>query len=111
MHARHPDVSGSVTRDGVTVGYDVYGDGHSPTVVLLPTWAMADSEHWKAQTPVLARRYRVIVVHGRRRPPPPAAGTASSSCTAAGPDARTGPPDPSSIRSPSRPPTCWPCWT
>jgi pimeloyl-ACP methyl ester carboxylesterase/predicted glycosyltransferase len=65
MHARHPDVSGSVTRDGVTVGYDVYGDGHSPTVVLLPTWAMADSEHWKAQTPVLARRYRVVVVHGR----------------------------------------------
>ena len=65
MHARLPDVSGSVTRAGVTVGYDVHGDANRPTVVLLPTWAIADSEHWKAQVPVLARRHRVVVVHGR----------------------------------------------
>jgi pimeloyl-ACP methyl ester carboxylesterase/predicted glycosyltransferase len=65
MRARQPDRSGSVTRGGVTVGYDLYGEGHSPTVVLLPTWAIATSQHWKAQLPVLARRYRVITVEGR----------------------------------------------
>src|SRR3954469_21100172 len=80
MRARQPDSSGSVTRDGVTVGYDVYGAGHSPTVVLTPTWAIAQSQHWKAQIPVLARRYRVITVEGRGngradRPTDPAAYT------------------------------------
>src|SRR4051794_38862245 len=80
MRARQPDSSGSVTRDGVTVGYDVYGARHSPTVVLTPTWAIAQSQHWKAQIPVLARRYRVITVEGRGngradRPVDPAAYT------------------------------------
>src|SRR3954451_10915060 len=80
MRARQPDSSGSVTRDGVTVGCDVYGAGHSPTVVLTPTWAIAQSQHWKAQIPVLARRYRVITVEGRGngradRPVDPAAYT------------------------------------
>jgi pimeloyl-ACP methyl ester carboxylesterase/predicted glycosyltransferase len=80
MRARLPDLSGSVTREGVTVGYDVYGEGNSPTVVLLPTWALAQSEHWKAQIPALARRHRVITVEGRGngradRPTDPAAHT------------------------------------
>src|SRR4051794_20277051 len=80
MRARQPDSSGSVTRDGVTVGYDVHGADHSPTVVLTPTWAIAQSQHWKAQVPVLARRYRVITVEGRGngradRPTDPAAYT------------------------------------
>src|SRR4051794_16658103 len=80
MRARQPDSSGSVTRDGVTVGYDVYGADHSPTVVLTPTWAIAQTQHWKAQIPVLARRYRVVTVEGRGngradRPTDPAAHT------------------------------------
>jgi pimeloyl-ACP methyl ester carboxylesterase/predicted glycosyltransferase len=80
MRARPPDLSGSVTRGTVTVGYDVYGEGHTPTVVLTPTWALAHSRHWKAQIPVLARRYRVITVEGRGngradRPTDPAAYT------------------------------------
>jgi pimeloyl-ACP methyl ester carboxylesterase/predicted glycosyltransferase len=65
MRARQPDLSGSVSRDGITVGYDVYGERHTPTVVLTPTWAIAQSPHWKAQIPVLARRHRVITVEGR----------------------------------------------
>src|SRR3954447_4103178 len=65
MRARQPDSSGSVSRDGITIGYDVYGADHSPTIVLTPTWAIAHSRHWKAQIPVLARRYRVITVEGR----------------------------------------------
>ena len=78
MRARQPDRTGSVTRDGVTVGFDVYGDGNAPTVVLALTWAIAQTEHWKAQIPVLARRYRVLTVEGRGngradRPSDPAA--------------------------------------
>src|SRR3954468_537932 len=80
MRARQPDSSGSVTRDGVNVEYDVHGADHSPTVVLTPTWAIAQSRHWKAQIPVLARRYRVLTVEGRGngradRPTDPAAYT------------------------------------
>jgi pimeloyl-ACP methyl ester carboxylesterase/predicted glycosyltransferase len=78
MRARQPDLTGSVAHGGVTVGYDVYGDGNTPTVVLLPTWAIAQTQHWKAQIPVLARRYRVLTIEGRGngradRPTDPAA--------------------------------------
>ncbi|HET7531008.1 MAG TPA: alpha/beta fold hydrolase [Mycobacteriales bacterium] len=64
MRARDPDRSGTIVRNGVRIAYDVYGDDLTPTVVLCPTWAIADSRHWKAQIPVLARRYRVLVVDG-----------------------------------------------
>src|SRR3954470_31450 len=80
MRARPPDLSGSVSRGAVTVGYDVYGADHSPTLVLTPTWAIAQSQHWKAQIPVLARRCRIVTVEGRGngradRPTDPAAYT------------------------------------
>ncbi|THG31709.1 alpha/beta hydrolase [Naasia lichenicola] len=65
MRALLPDESGAVDRDGVSIGYDVYGDADAPAIVLLPTWAIADAMHWKAQIPVLARRFRVITVDGR----------------------------------------------
>ena len=65
MRAREPDWSGVIERDGVKVGYDVYGEGHTPTVFLLPTWAITHAMHWKAQVPVLARRYRVITMDPR----------------------------------------------
>jgi pimeloyl-ACP methyl ester carboxylesterase len=65
MRARQPDRSGDITRGGVRVAYDVYGEGNTPTVVLLPAWMITHSGHWKAQVPVLARRYRVITVDPR----------------------------------------------
>jgi pimeloyl-ACP methyl ester carboxylesterase/predicted glycosyltransferase len=65
MRAREPDRSGFISRDGVRVAYDVHGEGNSPTVLLMPTWSIANVEHWKFQLPVLARRYRVIAVDGR----------------------------------------------
>ena len=37
MRAREPDRSGVIERDGVKVAYDVYGEGHTPAVFLLPT--------------------------------------------------------------------------
>ena len=44
--------------------YEVYGDG-DPTVLLLPTWSIIHSRHWKAQIPYLARHFRVVTFDGR----------------------------------------------
>src|SRR6185437_13795699 len=65
MRPRQPDRSGVITRDGVRVAWEVHGDQNSPSVLLLPTWSIADAGHCKFQIPVLARRYRVVVVEGR----------------------------------------------
>jgi pimeloyl-ACP methyl ester carboxylesterase/predicted glycosyltransferase len=82
MRARQPDVQGVVGgRDGgVASAYDVFNQGGSPTVLLLPTWTITHAMHWKAQVPVLARHYRVITMDGRgngrsARPADPAAYT------------------------------------
>jgi pimeloyl-ACP methyl ester carboxylesterase/predicted glycosyltransferase len=65
MRARQPDRQGFITRvDGTRIGYDVYGEDHAPTVLLLPTWMINHSMHWKMQVPVLARHHRVITVDG-----------------------------------------------
>ncbi|MGH3563312.1 MAG: alpha/beta fold hydrolase, partial [Mycobacterium sp.] len=53
-----------MTRDGVPVHFDVYGQGLT-TVLLLPTWSIVDSRIWKAQVPFLARHYRVVTFDGR----------------------------------------------
>ena len=62
--ARYPDESGFVERDGVRVFYEVYGSGE-PTVLLLPTWSVIHSRHWKMQIPYLARHFRVVAFDGR----------------------------------------------
>src|SRR5215467_13690699 len=62
--ARYPDESGFVERDGVRSFYEVYGKGE-PTVLLLPTWSIVHSRHWKMQIPYLARHCRVITFDGR----------------------------------------------
>ena len=62
--ARYPDEEGFVERDGVRLFYEVYGAG-APTILLLPTWALVHSRHWKAQIPSLARHYRVVTFDGR----------------------------------------------
>jgi pimeloyl-ACP methyl ester carboxylesterase len=64
MRAREPDFQGVVERDGVRVGYDVFGTGE-PAIVLLTSWAIVHARQWKAQIPYLARRFRVIAVEGR----------------------------------------------
>lgn len=63
MRARYPDTQGTVVRDGVSLGYEVYGSGDT-TVLLLPTWTIIHSRFWKFQVPYLARRYRVISYDG-----------------------------------------------
>jgi pimeloyl-ACP methyl ester carboxylesterase/predicted glycosyltransferase len=63
--ARYPDVEGHVERDGVRVFYEVYGQDHRTSVVLLPTWSIITGRHWKAQIPYLARHFRVVTLDGR----------------------------------------------
>jgi pimeloyl-ACP methyl ester carboxylesterase/predicted glycosyltransferase len=63
MRARQPDLQGYVERDGVRIGYEVFGTGGT-TVLLLPTWSIVHSRHWKAQTAFLGRHYRVITYDG-----------------------------------------------
>ena len=62
--ARYPDDCGYVERDGVRIFYEVYGFGQ-PTVLLLPTWSIVHSRHWKMQIPYLARHCRVLTFDGR----------------------------------------------
>lgn len=62
--AGYPDETGYVERDGVSVYYEVYGAGE-PTVLLLPTWSIMHSRHWKMQIPYLARDCRVVTFDGR----------------------------------------------
>ena len=68
MRARQPDIVGSVERDGVRVGYEVFepleGSGR-PTLVLLTSWAIVHMRQWKLQVPALARRFRVVTMEGR----------------------------------------------
>jgi pimeloyl-ACP methyl ester carboxylesterase/predicted glycosyltransferase len=62
--ARYPDKTGYVERAGVRSYYEVYGTGE-PTVLLLPTWSLIHSRHWKMQVPYLARHCRVVTFDGR----------------------------------------------
>lgn len=63
--AADPDVDGVVVRDGVEIAYEVFGADRSPTVLLLPTWSIIPSRHWKAQVGHLSRHYRVVTFDGR----------------------------------------------
>jgi pimeloyl-ACP methyl ester carboxylesterase/predicted glycosyltransferase len=62
--ARYPDEEGYVEREGVRIFYELYGEGE-PTVLLLPTWSIVHSRHWKMQIPYLARHCRVLTFDGR----------------------------------------------
>jgi pimeloyl-ACP methyl ester carboxylesterase/predicted glycosyltransferase len=62
--ARYPDESGYVERDGIKVYWEVYGAGEQ-TILLMPTWSIIHSRHWKMQIPYLARHCRVLVFDGR----------------------------------------------
>jgi pimeloyl-ACP methyl ester carboxylesterase/predicted glycosyltransferase len=64
MRACQPIRDGYVEREGVKLHYEVYGSGE-PTVLLLPTWSVMHSRHWKMQIPYLARHCRVVTFDGR----------------------------------------------
>jgi pimeloyl-ACP methyl ester carboxylesterase len=62
--ARWPDERGVVQRDGVQIHWELYGTA-GPPILLLPTWTIIHSRHWKAQIGYLARHFRVAVFDGR----------------------------------------------
>src|SRR5690242_1084770 len=62
--ARQPDETGFIERDGVHVFWERYGEG-APTILLMPTWSLFHSRHWKFQIPYLARLFRVVTFDGR----------------------------------------------
>ena len=77
MRARQPDQTGYVERAGVRVYYETFGAGE-PAVLLLPTWSIIHSRHWKSQIHFLARYSQVITYDPRGnglsdRPTDPAA--------------------------------------
>lgn len=64
MRAARPHTDGFVERDGVKIAYEVFGEGET-TILLMPTWAIFPSRHWKMQIPYLAQRFRVVTFDGR----------------------------------------------
>jgi pimeloyl-ACP methyl ester carboxylesterase/predicted glycosyltransferase len=62
--ARLPDDHGFIERDDVRIHWETYGTGGS-AILLLPTWSVIHSRHWKAQIGYLARHFRVVVFDGR----------------------------------------------
>ncbi len=63
MRARHPDSEGYVESGGLSLGYEVFGEG-DVTLLLLPTWTIIHSRFWKLQVPYLARHFRVVTYDG-----------------------------------------------
>jgi pimeloyl-ACP methyl ester carboxylesterase/predicted glycosyltransferase len=62
--AREPDETGVAVRDGVRLHWERYGDGE-PAILLMPTWSIYHSRHWKLQIPYLAQHFRVVTFDGR----------------------------------------------
>ena len=60
MRAMLPAESGTVKLEGYQIGYELFGDSQAPPIMLLPTWQIAPSLHWRMQVPYLARHFRVI---------------------------------------------------
>jgi pimeloyl-ACP methyl ester carboxylesterase len=64
MRAKLPVRDGYVERDGVRIGYEVYGDGPQ-TMVFLPPWSIVHSRVYKAQLPYFSERFRCIAYDPR----------------------------------------------
>src|SRR5262249_44564557 len=62
--AREPDETGIAVRNGVRLHWERYGEGE-PAILLLPTWSIYHSRHWKLQIPYLARHFSVVTFDGR----------------------------------------------
>jgi pimeloyl-ACP methyl ester carboxylesterase/predicted glycosyltransferase len=70
VRARDPDRSGHVSRDGVRVYYEVFGEGPgaptaAETMVFTPADTIVDGRMWKAQVAYLSRHHRVVVIDPR----------------------------------------------
>jgi pimeloyl-ACP methyl ester carboxylesterase len=87
---------------GHRIAYRVHSAG-TPTVVLMPTWPIVDSQHWKAQVPYLSRHFRVITYDPlgnglSDRPTDPRPTPTTPACASSSP----------SWTRPAPTPPCWP---
>ena len=64
MRAKMPDSDGLVTRDGVNLAYEIYGDAPN-TMLFIPPWSIVHSRIYKAQLPYFSERFRCITYDGR----------------------------------------------
>ena len=64
MRAMQPKRTGRADNDGVSIGWEEYGEG-DVTLLFLPTWAIIHSRHWKAQIPYFAENFRCITFDPR----------------------------------------------
>ena len=64
MRARLPDRDGQVSRDGVNLAYEIYGDAPD-TMLFIPPWSIVHSRIYKAQLPYFSERFRCITYDGR----------------------------------------------
>jgi pimeloyl-ACP methyl ester carboxylesterase/predicted glycosyltransferase len=64
MRACQPDHVGLVERDGVHVGYEVYGEG-GVAAFLVPASPITHARSWKALIPYLSRHVKVVTTDGR----------------------------------------------
>jgi len=48
------------SKDGTPISYEIFGVGE-PTLVFVHGWS-CDARYWRAQVPVFAKRYRVVVL-------------------------------------------------
>ena len=64
MRAKLPDSAGFVTRDGVNLAYEIYGDAPD-TMLFIPPWSIVHSRIYKAQLPYFSERFRCITYDGR----------------------------------------------
>lgn len=59
-----PRLDGTVSRNGVGIHYQVFGEG-AETILLLPTWTIIHSDFWRLQVPYFSRRYTVVAFDAR----------------------------------------------
>ena len=64
MRAREPDEQGHVTRDGVRIAWERFGNA-GPWILFVPTWHIVHSRASKMQVAHLARRFRVLTCDPR----------------------------------------------
>ena len=65
MRAEDPVEIGAIQRDGVRIGYEVFGPNDGQALVLLPCWIIVHARAWKTQVAYFARDMRVVVIDGR----------------------------------------------
>lgn len=67
MRAAAPTRSGAVVRNGASIAFDVY-ERDGPTILLMPTWQILHSRHWKFQIPYLCRLPPAFGISARSPP-------------------------------------------